>query len=327
MTQERTHKILSALQGKRIAIIGDIMLDRYYWGGVHRISPEAPVPVVDIERETAHLGGASNVAANIRSLGAEPFMVGVIGKDDDGMLVEDLLRQAQMPVNGIITDVSRPTTVKTRIMGNNQHIARLDREVKTPLAEAAAMRLLAALGEEIRSLGGIIIEDYNKGVITPFIIREVIALARKHSLPVFVDPKFANFFEYQGVTLFKPNKKETQDALGISLGSDADVQRAGVMLLEKLQAEYILITLGARGMMLFGREAEAVHIQTQARHIADVSGAGDTVIATLAAAFALGGATMPEAAYLANAAAGAVCEEPGIVAIAPERLLEALAGA
>jgi rfaE bifunctional protein kinase chain/domain len=319
---KRTHEILSALQGKRIAVVGDVMLDRYFWGAVHRISPEAPVPVVDIERETAHLGGASNVAANIRSLGGEPVMMGIVGQDANGKRVVELLGEAGMATDGIITDTSRPTTVKTRIMGNNQHIARLDHEVKTPVSDDVASKLLDALKRDISSLAGIILEDYNKGVITPFLIRETIALAGASGIPVFVDPKFANFFAYTGVTLFKPNKKETQDALGFSLSSEEDVVRAGAVLLERLNCENVLITLGARGMRLFERTGAIHAIQTQARHIADVSGAGDTAIATLAATYTAG-ASIKEAAELANAAAGAVCEEPGIVAITRERLMEA----
>jgi D-glycero-beta-D-manno-heptose-7-phosphate kinase len=319
---QRTHEILSGIQGKRIAVVGDVMLDRYFWGAVHRISPEAPVPVIDIERETAHLGGASNVAANIQSLGAVPLMLGIVGKDADGERLMGLLGEAKMSVSGIIADASRPTTVKTRIMGNNQHIARLDREVKTPIAENVANALLEALKRDVASLTGVILEDYNKGVITPFLIREIIALARQYSVPVFVDPKFANFFAYQGVTLFKPNTKETHDALGFALSSEEDVQKAGKILLEKLNCENVLITLGARGMQLFERNGNIHTVRTQARHIADVSGAGDTAIATLAAAYSAG-ASIVESAFLANAAAGAVCEEPGIVAITPSRLLAA----
>jgi rfaE bifunctional protein kinase chain/domain len=262
------------------------------------------------------------VAANIRSLGGEPVMMGIVGQDANGKRVVELLGEAGMATDGIITDTSRPTTVKTRIMGNNQHIARLDHEVKTPVSDDVASKLLDALKRDISSLAGIILEDYNKGVITPFLIRETIALAGASGIPVFVDPKFANFFAYTGVTLFKPNKKETQDALGFSLSSEEDVVRAGAVLLERLNCENVLITLGARGMRLFERTGAIHAIQTQARHIADVSGAGDTAIATLAATYTAG-ASIKEAAELANAAAGAVCEEPGIVAITRERLMEA----
>ena len=323
LSEDRTRELLTLAAGKRIAVIGDIMLDRYFWGSVQRVSPEAPVPVVDIERESAHLGGASNVAANLQSLGAEPFMLGLIGEDSSGSTVLDLLRAAGMMTSGIVTDASRPTTVKTRILGNNQHITRLDREVKTPIENIVAERLLSALSSEAETLSGIILEDYNKGVITPFLLAAVIDFAKRRSLPVFVDPKLANFFEYRSVTLFKPNKKETQDALGFSLSSDADVRKAGQILLERLECENVLITLGARGMMLFEKNGEVSSVSTRARHIADVSGAGDTAIATLDTMVSAG-AGIAEASALANCAAGAVCEEPGIVAITPERLLEAV---
>ncbi len=301
------------------------MLDRYFWGTVNRISPEAPVPVVDIESESFHLGGASNVAMNLQSLGAQGLMVGVCGDDNSGKTVRDILHEANMDASGIISDSERPTTVKTRIIGNNQQIARLDREVKSPIADDLSRKLLGVLEASQNQLSGIILEDYNKGVITPFLIREVIALAQKRSIPVFVDPKFANFFAYQRVTLFKPNKKETQDALGFSLSSDDEVLRAGRELLTRLQCENVLVTLGARGMMLFESNGTVSSVPTRARHVADVSGAGDTAIATLAAAVAAG-ASFVEAASLANSAAGAVCEEPGIVAITPKRLLETVEG-
>lgn len=323
LSTERINTILTAASGRHVAVVGDIMLDRYFWGNVTRISPEAPVPVIDIESETFHLGGASNVAMNLQSLGLQPLMMGVIGTDTSGTIVTETLRRASMSEQGIITDAERPTTVKTRIIGNNQQIARLDREVKTPITDVLAERLLAALEAASEGLAGIILEDYNKGVITKRVIHDVVELATQRDIPVFVDPKEANFFEYQNVTLFKPNKKETQDALGYSLATDDEVHRAGYELLERLHCESVLITLGARGMMLFERRGAVSAVPTRARHVADVSGAGDTAIATLAAAVA-GGATLVEAASLANSAAGAVCEEPGIVAITPERLREAV---
>jgi rfaE bifunctional protein kinase chain/domain len=322
LSLKRTQEILAHCAGKQLAVVGDIMLDRYFWGTVHRISPEAPVPVVDVESESFHLGGASNVAKNLHSLGIKPLMVGVIGNDNSGNVVQSIVRETNMDTSGLVIDNERPTTVKTRVLGNNQQLVRLDREVKSPVPKTIAKRMLAALEASQSSLAGIILEDYNKGVITTRLIHDVIAFARARGIAVFVDPKFANFFEYKHVTLFKPNKKETQDALGFTLASDEDVHKAGTELLERLQCDNVLITLGARGMMLFERAGAVFSLETKARHVADVSGAGDTAIATLAAAVA-GGATMVEAATLANVAAGAVCEEPGIVAITPKRLMDA----
>lgn len=321
-TIERTKQLLQQCYGKKIAVIGDVMLDRYFWGSVSRLSPEAPVPVVDIESESFHLGGASNVAKNLRALGIESTMVGVVGDDNSGKIIREILEQSTMVTHGIITVAERPTTVKTRVIGNNQQITRLDREVKTPISEAESEKILDVL-RSTPSLSGIIVEDYNKGVITPFLIRSVITFAAEFSIPVFVDPKFNNFFEYQGVTLFKPNKKETQDALGFALNNDEDIYRAGAELLHQLACKNVLITLGSRGMMLFENNGAVSSVPTRARHVADVSGAGDTAIATLAAMVS-GGADMSEAAALANLAAGIVCEEPGIVTIEPQRLLKSL---
>lgn len=323
LSELRVQDLLKQWTGKHVAVVGDLMLDRYFWGSVHRVSPEAPVPVVDVEHESFHLGGASNVANNLKALGATPLMLGVVGNDNSGKQLLDIVGDGGLEVSGIIADESRPTTVKTRVIGNNQQIARIDREVKTAIDSDVANRLHAVLQEHKNVLAGIILQDYNKGVITPRVIEQTIAFASAHGIPVHVDPKFQNFFEYRGVTLFKPNKKETQDALGCSLNEDSDVVHAGKLLLERLQCENVLITLGAKGMMLFERNGTTSSVATKARHVADVSGAGDTVIATIAAAVA-GGACVREAAALANVAAGVVCAEPGIVAIEPKALLAAV---
>lgn len=323
LSESRVQELLEQWRGKHIAVIGDLMLDRYFWGSVHRVSPEAPVPVVDIEHESFHLGGASNVANNLKALGATPLMLGVIGNDNSGKQLLDIVEGSGLEIAGIVADENRPTTVKTRVIGNNQQIARLDREVKAAIGSEVAQKLHAVLQQHKNALAGIILQDYNKGVITPLVIEQTIAFAVAHNIPVHVDPKFQNFFEYRGVTLFKPNKKETQDALGFSLNADSDVQRAGEILLERLQCENVLITLGAKGMMLFEKNGTTSSVATKARHVADVSGAGDTVIATLSAAVA-GGACVREAAALANVAAGVVCAEPGIVAIEPKALLAAV---
>lgn len=326
LSESRVDDLMTRWAGKKIAVIGDLMLDRYFWGSVVRVSPEAPVPVVDVEHETFHLGGASNVANNLKSLGAMPLMLGVIGDDNSGKLLLDIVRGSGLETTGIIADAGRPTTVKTRVIGNNQQIVRLDREVKTAVDNSMAQKLQQVLEEHRDTLAGIILQDYNKGVITPQVIQQTIAFATAYGIPVHVDPKFQNFFEYRGVTLFKPNRKETQDAIGFALHNDDDVIRAGKVLLERLGCSNVLITLGSRGMMLFECNGDISSVATKARHVADVSGAGDTVIATIAAAIA-GGAGMREAAALANVAAGVVCAEPGIIAIGPQPLREAVADA
>lgn len=319
-TRSQVQTFLENCRGKYIAVIGDVILDHYFWGSVHRISPEAPVPVVDIEKETYHLGGAANVAKNLRSLGISPMMIGVIGDDHYGNILMQILRNSNISDDGIYTEENRPTTVKTRVMGNNQHIVRLDRESNKPIDSELNQTIFHGLFGMRENLAGIIFEDYNKGVITTELITQTIAFANEYKIPVFVDPKSSNFFAYKDATVFKPNKKETEDALGKTLNSDDDIISAGGELLERLQAENILLTLGSRGMMLFEKGGEISSVSAKARHIADVSGAGDTVIATLSAMVA-GGASMRVAAEIANIAASVVCQEPGIVSIEKSALL------
>ncbi len=320
LTRDRANEIINNAGCKKIAVIGDVMLDRYFWGGVSRISPEAPVPVVDVEKETYHLGGAANVAKNLSSLGMQPLLCGVLGNDNSGHAFIEICEKIGLDVTGLYLDDSRPTTVKTRIFGNNQQLIRLDREVRDDLSDEGENFILQLL-DKTKGLAGIIFEDYNKGTISEGLIREVISRAKQHKVPVFVDPKFANFFTYKGVTVFKPNRKEAKEALNIDINSRQDVQKAGKMLLDKLDSENILLTLGKDGMMLFEKNGDISSVPTRAKNVADVSGAGDTAIATLAAAIA-GDANIKEAAALANFASGVVCEQPGIVSIKIDELLE-----
>jgi D-glycero-beta-D-manno-heptose-7-phosphate kinase len=320
----RLDALSKAFPSARIAVVGDLMLDRYVFGGVSRISPEAPVPVIDIENEQARLGGAANVGHNIHGLGATPLMVGVVGDDTAGLILKGIFADLGFPLEGIVTDKERPTTEKTRVIAGSQHVLRIDHEKKHSISSDTEARLLAALESQIESLDGVILEDYNKGVVTRSLIRSVITLANKHKVPVLVDPKFQNFFEYRNTTVFKPNRKEVEDAMGVKLDSDEETIRAGRELMERLQAENILLTLGEKGMMLFEKSEPDPHvIPTRARQVADVSGAGDTVIATLAVAMA-SGTSVHEAAVLANRAAGLVIEELGIVPIYREQLVTAL---
>ncbi|MDP4198506.1 MAG: D-glycero-beta-D-manno-heptose-7-phosphate kinase [Bacteroidota bacterium] len=320
----RLESLTASFSSARIAVIGDLMLDRYTFGSVSRISPEAPVPVLEIEDEQARLGGAANVGNNIRGLSAMALMLGVVGDDTSGLILKGLFTDLGFPPDGIITDRSRPTTVKTRVIAGSQQMLRLDHEAKRDISQATEDRLLAVLEERIEDLDAIILEDYNKGVITRNVIQRVITLAKKHKRPVLVDPKAHNFFEYQGATVFKPNRKEVEDALMVRLDSDSDVEQAGHRLLDRLNAENVLLTLGEKGMMLFERSGDGtVAIPTRARQVADVSGAGDTVIACLAVAMACG-ATVRESALLANRAAGLVIEELGIVPIYRDQLIGAI---
>ncbi len=322
ISYDRTIQLVEKFKGKTIAVVGDVMLDRYFWGSVSRISPEAPVPVIDLEKETFHLGGAANVAANLKSLGLEPLLCGMLGNDRSGKNFVDICNEIGVNPMGLFVDINRQTTVKTRIIGNYQHIARLDRESRKPISEEGEKFIINSL-KSMKNLDGIIFEDYDKGTISPSLIREIIHFAKQEEIPIYVDPKFTNFFLYREVTLFKPNRKEAERALGYEIRNDADLKRAGIDLLNKLKAENVLITLGAEGMMLFEKNGNSSSVPTRARKVADVSGAGDTAIATLAAAYS-GGANISEAANLANFASGIVCEEPGIVSVTVPALLDTI---
>jgi rfaE bifunctional protein kinase chain/domain len=319
MNSNRINELLKNVTGKRIAVVGDVMMDRYIWGNVHRISPEAPVPVVEVESESSRLGGAANVANNITSLGARSLLIGVVGNDVSGKEFCSILEQQNTPSEGIVVDPTRPTTVKTRVIAHQQHVVRIDSEEKKDVDATIQTKIMQVLENNIASIDGIIIEDYNKGVVTKELIRTIIELANKHSKIITIDPKFNHFFDYQNVTVFKPNKKETEEALGRKLKTEEDVIAAGKSLLEKLHAENILLTRSEKGMSLFERNGAVTHIPTFARTVADVSGAGDTVIATLTTMLA-SGAAIGEAALLANIAGGIVCGEVGIIPIEPDVL-------
>lgn len=320
--QSRFNEIYSNFKGKRIAVIGDVMLDRYFWGNVTRVSPEAPVPVIDLNEESYHLGGAANVASNLKSLGLDVLLCGVVGNDNSGEMFKDISKQIGIDPSGLYSEDKRQTTVKTRIIGNNQQIVRLDRESRSNIDSVGEKFIIdTILAQDY--LSAIIFEDYNKGALSKALIREVNNFAVKKNIPTYVDPKMKNFFSFTNVTVFKPNKKEAEEAVGLIIENDRDMNRLGKELLTKLKCENVLLTLGKDGMMLFEANGDISSVPTHARHVADVSGAGDTAIATLAA-FHSCGATIKEAASLANHAAGVVCGKPGIVSITIEELTGSL---
>lgn len=321
ISNDRLQSIKNSFNGKIIAVVGDMMLDGYFWGDVKRISPEAPVPVLEIENEFFRFGGAANVALNLLKLGCTPLPVGVIGYDNHGSIFKSLLQENKIEDGGIITDDERPTTTKTRVIANNQHVVRIDKESKTYLDKKSEQKILDYLQTRSAELDGIILQDYNKGVLTPSLIKNIIELANKNDILITVDPKFDNFFEYKNVTVFKPNRKETEKVFGIRIRTDDEVIKAGQKLLEKLQAKFILLTLGEDGMAVFSNEEKIRRMPTKARKVADVSGAGDTVISTLTVALAAG-ANIYESCFLSNYAAGIVCGEVGIVPIEKENLFE-----
>jgi rfaE bifunctional protein kinase chain/domain len=323
MTEKRLRELLGNFSGKRVAVVGDLMLDRYYWGSVHRVSPEAPVPVVEVDTESVRFGGAANVANNIQALGGRAFLIGLVGDDHPGVMFRKMLTDQGLETGGIVIDPARPTTIKTRVIAAGQHVVRIDNESKQDSPELLRAKLIDAVRSNIRSLDGVIIEDYNKGVVTRDVIHAVIAAAQEHGKPVTVDPKFNNFFEYKNVTVFKPNRREVEEAVGGKLKTVADVERAGKSLLELLNAQNVLLTRGEEGMSLFQSEGSVTHFPTTAGAVQDVSGAGDTVISTLTMALVAGGG-ITESCILANCAGGVVVGAVGIVPILPEQLLGAV---
>jgi D-beta-D-heptose 7-phosphate kinase/D-beta-D-heptose 1-phosphate adenosyltransferase len=309
-----------------VLVIGDLMLDEFIWGKVGRISPEAPVPVVEVTGQSFHLGGAGNVAANLRALGGEAVLVGVIGKDAAGERVKEVLLQTGVTPALAVSEGERPTTVKTRIVAHHQQIVRADREIADDLAGALEDALLVELREHLASCRAVLVSDYQKGVVTPRVMKEVRARARRLGLPVLVDPKVGHFPRYKGATLVTPNQLEAEQVTGVRIRSEADVHRAGERLLKLTGGPAALITRGEHGMSLFEAGRPPVHIETAARAVFDVTGAGDTVIATLALALCAD-ARLRDAAALANHAAGVVVGKVGTATATPAEVLAGFEGA
>jgi len=307
---DRLDGILAGLRGRPILVVGDVMLDRYLWGNVSRISPEAPVPVVDVERETMRLGGAANVCNNVHSLGAAPRLLTVVGDDEVGQRLRTELESVGLPTDCMIKDPQRRTTQKTRVVARGQHLVRADEEDRAETSGATADALLKQLVPCLDGAAAIIISDYGKGVITKGFLEELLAMARKSNIPVAVDPKDTHFFSYHGVNVITPNQHEAGEVLGYKLRDDAAVSRAGAELLSRLGAQAVLITRGERGMSLFEAPGTRTDFPVTARSVYDVTGAGDTVVSAFAAA-QTGGATAREAALIATHAAGLVVGELG----------------
>jgi D-glycero-beta-D-manno-heptose-7-phosphate kinase len=319
LSEKRRTELKDSFLGKKIIVVGDMMLDCYFWGDVKRISPEAPVPVVEIDNEFYRFGGAANCALNILKLGGIPFPIGIIGDDNDGNIFKLILKENGINSEGIMVDGNRPTTSKTRVIAQNQHVVRIDKESKEYISSKMEEMVYDHFLNIIDDAEGIILQDYNKGVLSDSLIRKIIKAGREKKKLITVDPKFTNFYSYENVTVFKPNRKEAGDILGTKIKTSEDVTLAGKILLQKLNAEYILLTLGEEGIAVFERAKDEKRMPTKARKVADVSGAGDTVISTLTMALAAG-ASITEASYLANFAGGIVCEEVGIVPIEREIL-------
>lgn len=306
-----------------VLIVGDVMIDRYVAGDVHRISPEAPVPVVQWQSEEDRLGGAANVALNIRAMGATPYLCSVIGDDEDGARFLQLLPEQQLPQEGLLKSPERPTTVKTRIMAGKQQLLRIDRETTQALSEAENHLLMEGFRKLLqkKTIHLILFQDYNKGVLTPENIPEILREAAQRGIPTAVDPKFHNFWAFQGVTLFKPNLKEIRAQAGMPVLPELrSLQQASALIRDKLHNRYTMITLSEKGLFLDDGDASRL-IPTHPRSIADVSGAGDTVISIAALGLAAG-LDMEQTAILANLAGGQVCEHLGVVPVNREQLLQ-----
>jgi len=321
MTSSSIKTILDSFRSKRIAVIGDIMLDKYIFGHVSRISPEYPVPVVDVTHEDYRLGGAANVALNTLSLGAETVLIGVTGNDSNRDILLELFRSRRLATEGLIADPSRPTTCKTRILSQNHHITRVDFESRKDVSTEIEQAVFDSFIAVIDSIDAIVLEDYNKGLLSTQLIKRIIASAKRQKIPVLVDPKLHNFFAYKGCSVFKPNLSEMAASLGIILqNNDQDVEKACRLLKEKLEAETIIVTRSDKGMTIYN--GAFTHIGATSLDVADVSGAGDTVIGLLALG-AAAGIDIITNAIIANLAAATVCQEVGAVPVRPEKLLKA----
>lgn len=305
---------LDAFKGSEVLVVGDVMLDRYWWGDVNRISPEAPVPVVRMRSTSLAAGGAANVAANIAGLGGIPYLIGVVGDDAEGNLLPDILLTAGVSGDHLVRLAGRPTTVKTRLVAHGQHVARVDQESDDELSADHVETVNMAISEIIEKCRVVVVSDYAKGLLTDAVLSHVISTARDLGRPVLVDPKGKNYQKYAGATLLTPNKREALDACGLDDGPEELVDAAGKDLMERLSLDSILITQGEKGMTLFETGKSPFHLHARARKVYDVTGAGDTVIATIAVALA-GGMSLPDAASIANIAAGLVVETVGTSSI------------
>lgn len=307
---------------KRVLVIGDVMVDAYLMGKVNRMSPEAPVPVVDLFEKDERIGGAGNVALNLAALGASPIICSVIGADSEGERLIQLFKDSNIYTDGMYASSNRRTTVKTRVLSNNQQLLRIDSEDTTLINSSEETQLLSQITSILESgIDGIIFEDYNKGVLTPSLISAVLALAEAHQIPTTVDPKKDHFFEYKGCSLFKPNLKELKEGLQVDFdfSSNKEAFLSAVSDLQsRLGNSISFITLSEHGVFI--QEEEPIFISAHLRNIADVSGAGDTVIA-VATLCLISGADVQTIAAISNIAGGLVCEQPGVVSIEKERLL------
>lgn len=310
---------IEKFRNQHIAVVGDLILDIYHRGASERISPEAPVPVVNIDHVDYHPGGAANVAMNLRTLNADVDIIGMVGNDQNGEMLKSELEASGIRTEGIVISAQHPTTAKTRVIAGSQHVVRTDMEKTIALSTRLQDSVFEYLKSQLSGYDAIILQDYNKGVLQPSLIRRVIQAAGEADVLITVDPKFQNFFAFKQSNLIKPNLLEVSSILAKNVRTESEIEEAGTELLERMESDYIVITLGARGMAIFETGKPPEWLSTVARNVADVSGAGDTVISTLTLSLA-SGLSLEQSAFLGNVAAGHVCEQVGIVPIQFETL-------
>ncbi|MFZ1946983.1 MAG: D-glycero-beta-D-manno-heptose-7-phosphate kinase [bacterium] len=316
----RVREILAGVRGKRVVVVGDVMVDRYLWGSVSRISPEAPVPVVEIARETSRLGGAANVASNVVSLGAACSLCGLVGQDHEGESLTRRLEDHGIAAAGLVRVSGRPTTVKTRIMAHNQQVVRADRETREDVTGEPEARLRSAVSAALATADAVIISDYGKGAVTEGLLGYLIPAARSAGRIVSADPKERQFRNYRGVSLITPNQFEAGGIVGRRITDEDSLMAVGWEVFDMLAPDALLVTRGENGMSLFEGGRRYKHFATVARQVYDVTGAGDTVIASFTLCLAAG-ATTAEAAQIANHAAGVVIREVGTATVGSDDLI------
>ncbi len=325
MHEKKTQSVLQKISGKQVLVVGDLVLDHYLEGIVTRISPEAPVPVVELgdNGERKIPGGAANVALNILSLGGIPVLAGVIGDDTAGLDLLFLLKEAGVNTDCVVVDKSRPTTEKTRVVSKTHQLLRIDKEKRHTISSSVNTELVKRISQ-LGKINAIIVEDYDKGVLSEELISFLVEYSRKRDTHISVDPKVRNFWLYNNCNLFKPNRHEAGKALGVIIDSVTKAIEAGKKIQKRLSCNAVLLTLGSNGSVLVYEKGDCIchkHIPTVAQHVFDVSGAGDSVIAVLGLA-SCSNIPIEEAAELANLAAAAVCSEPGVYAVKPKDILE-----
>ncbi len=307
---KRFDKFTQEATRKKIAVLGDIMIDHYIIGNVSRISPEAPVPILESLTDEYRLGGAANVALNISTLDAKTYLIGVCGDDNNSAILMKLLKDRNIDSTLIVKDKDRPTTIKSRITSKKQQIVRVDREITSPINSKIEDQIIANFEKIVKDIDALIIEDYNKGLLTEKVISKVIKIAKANNVIIAVDPKVDNFFLYKGVTVFKPNLIELSKNMNTKITNEKDLQAIAWKLFKQIEAKYLIVTLGEKGMLIFENDRNIFSLPTYAREVFDVSGAGDTVISTLTLAMTLTNSVL-ESAIIANHAAGVVCGKQG----------------